>query len=73
MKKLNEIARNCNITAYGFQALKDFAQESKKDGSSIVISSLSPAVMAEMGWTIMRLYCQEEQFSKRQMTYAMQT
>ncbi|BCZ31284.1 hypothetical protein [[Clostridium] scindens] len=49
MKKLNEIARNCNITAYGFQALKDFAQESKKDGSSIVISSLSPAVMAEMG------------------------
>ena len=49
MEKLNEIARNCNITAYGFKALKEFAEESKKDGSSIVISSLSPAVMAEMG------------------------
>lgn len=54
MKKLNKIARNCNIRAYGFQALKDFAENSSKYGRKEIISSLSPAVMAEMG--IMEYY-----------------
>lgn len=54
MKKLNEIARNSNITAYGFKALKDFTENSNKYGRNEIISSLSPAVMAEMG--IMEYY-----------------
>lgn len=51
MLKLNEVAKENNIVAYGFQALKDYAVEKKTPNTEnkIVISSLSPAVMLEMG------------------------
>lgn len=46
--KLNELM-NCNVKAYGFQALKDYAAESNGDGMDVIVSSLSPAVMKDMG------------------------
>lgn len=54
MKKLNEILSNCTIKAYGFQALKDYAENSDRYGRKEIVSSLSPAIMAEMG--IMKYY-----------------
>lgn len=47
--KLNTIASTSRITAYGFKALLDFASTTKDNTGEIVVSALSPAVMAEMG------------------------
>lgn len=49
MKKLNDIIATNNVTAYGFPAIKGLADRSNPDGDPIVISSLSAAVMADMG------------------------
>lgn len=46
--------KNNKIKAYGFQALKDYASNSHKYGMPVIVSSLSPAIMAEMG--IMEYY-----------------
>lgn len=49
MTKLNEIINTCNVTAYGFPAFKGLADRSNPDGAPAVISTLSAAVMADMG------------------------
>lgn len=47
--KLNQLIEETNVTAYGFQALKDFAKMSNGYGENVIVSSLSPAVMMERG------------------------
>ena len=50
--KLNEIAKSNNLTAYGFKAFLEFADcKSNPKGSNVVVSTLSPALMADMGIT----------------------
>lgn len=44
--KMNDLL-NKNIEVYGFEALKQFAGLSNKDGDLVVLSSLSPAIMQE--------------------------
>lgn len=46
--KLNEIAKTNKITAFGFQAFKDFAALSPQNGNEVIISTLSPAIMHNM-------------------------
>ena len=46
--KLNDLAASKHLIVYGFQALKDYGKTSSHEGSNEVLSSLSPAVMAEM-------------------------
>lgn len=49
--KLNQLIEETHVTADGFQALKDFAKTSQSSGKrrSVIVSSLSPAVMMERG------------------------
>lgn len=47
--KLNTIVENNHVKAYGFKALVDFASTSKNNANEVIVSALSPAVMAEMG------------------------
>lgn len=49
MKKLNYIIVTNNITAYGFPAIKGLADRSNPNGASVIVSTLSAAVMADMG------------------------
>lgn len=49
MKKLNEIVNTCNVTAHGFPAFKGLEEHSNPNGAPAVISTLSAAVMADMG------------------------
>ncbi|MCI6468106.1 MAG: hypothetical protein MSA90_21910 [Faecalicatena sp.] len=49
MKKLNDIISTCHVTAYGFEAFKGLAERSNPNGIPVVISTLSAAVMADMG------------------------
>lgn len=49
MKKLNEIISTCNVTAYGFPAFKGLADHSNPNGNPAIVSTLSAAVMADMG------------------------
>lgn len=49
MKKLNDIIATCNVTAYGFPAIKGLAERSNADGTPAIVSTLSAAVMADMG------------------------
>lgn len=49
MTKLNSIINNCNVTAYGFPAFKGLASHSNPDGNPAIVSTLSAAVMADMG------------------------
>ena len=48
-KKLNEIINNHNVTAYGFPAFRGLAEHSNSNSTAAVISTLSAAVMADMG------------------------
>lgn len=48
-KKLNNIIKECCVTAYGFPAFKGLEERSKSDSIPVVISTLSAAVMADMG------------------------
>ena len=50
MKKLNDIIKTSHVTAYGFKALVDLAETSKEAGENVIVSALSPAVMAERGF-----------------------
>lgn len=49
MKKLNDIIATCNVTAYGFPAIKGLADRSNPNGDPVIVSTLSAAVMADMG------------------------
>lgn len=49
MKKLNNILSTNKVTAYGFPAIKALETHSNPDGEPVIISSLSAAVMADMG------------------------
>ncbi|WP_050698694.1 CRISPR-associated protein Csx16 [Anaeromassilibacillus senegalensis] len=49
MKKLNEIAKTNHIVAYGFGAIVSFAALSNPGGPEIVVSTLSPSAMINMG------------------------
>lgn len=49
MKKLNEIIATNNVTAYGFPAIKGLADRSNPNGDPVIVSTLSAAVMADMG------------------------
>lgn len=46
--KLNDLLTK-NIKAYGFQAFVDYAAQSNPDGDDIIVSTLSPAIMHDMG------------------------
>jgi len=46
--KLNNLQAENKIKAYGFQALKDYAELSEGEGE-VIVSTLSPAIMDEMG------------------------
>ncbi len=49
MKKLNDLqAHNC-IEAYGFPAIVDYALKSNPEGQKVIVSTLPPAAMLEMG------------------------
>lgn len=50
MLKLNNLKMCNNITAYGFKAFIDYAEQSQGE-DNIIVSTLSPAIMAEMGVT----------------------
>lgn len=52
--KLNDIATLNTITAYGFKTFKDYAAtySNGKGKNNVIISTLSPAVMAEQGITV---------------------
>lgn len=47
--KLNDILNRYNVSAYGFPAFKGLEDKSNKDGMPVVLSSLSPVVMLDMG------------------------
>lgn len=49
MTKLNDLINNHNVTAYGFPAFNGLAEHSNPNGTPAVISTLSAAVMADMG------------------------
>lgn len=49
MKKLNSIIKSCNVTAYGFPAFKGLEDRSNQNGDPVIVSTLSAAVMADMG------------------------
>lgn len=49
MKKLNDIINTYNVTAYEFPAFKGLERLSNQDGYSATVSTLSAAVMADMG------------------------
>lgn len=49
MTKLNKLIQSANLTTYGFTALKDLERICNKNGHPFALSSLSPAIMAEMG------------------------
>ena len=49
MKKLNTIIATCKVTAYGFPAFKGLEVLSNPAGTPAVVSTLSAAVMADMG------------------------
>lgn len=49
MKKLNNIINTNNVTAYGFPAIKGLAERSNTGGDPAIVSTLSAAVMADMG------------------------
>lgn len=49
MKKLNDIIATNNVTAYGFPAIKGLEDRSNPDGDPAIVSTLSAAVMADMG------------------------
>lgn len=52
MKKLNTVISSNNVTAYGFPAFKGLADRSNPDGGPAVVSTLSAAVMADMGISV---------------------
>ena len=49
MTKLNSIICSNNVTAYGFPAFKGLEECSNPDGDPAIVSTLSAAVMADMG------------------------
>lgn len=49
MKKLNSIISANHVTAYGFPAFKGLESVSNPAGAPVVVSTLSAAVMANMG------------------------
>lgn len=49
MKKLNELIYNYKVTAYGFPAFTGLTERSRSNSTPVVISTLSAAVMADMG------------------------
>lgn len=51
MRKLNDILGDCNVTVYGFPAFEALEDHCNKNGSSVIISTQSAAVMADKGIT----------------------
>ena len=49
MKKLNNILNTYHVTAYGFPAFKVLENLSNQDGDPAIVSTLSAAIMADMG------------------------
>lgn len=49
MNNLNQIIQERKIIAYGFKAFQDLSEVSNQGGEEVVVSTLSPAVMAEKG------------------------
>lgn len=49
MKKLNNIINTHNVTAYGFPAIQGLADHSNSAGEPAIVSTLSAAVMGDMG------------------------
>lgn len=49
MTKLNTLVSNNSITVYGFEAFKGLESVSNQNGTPIIVSSLSPAIMLDMG------------------------
>lgn len=50
MKKLNELVKSNNVKGYGFKAIVNYCEiNADKNGEEIVVSTLSPALMAEIG------------------------
>lgn len=54
MKKLNGAIKHNNLTVYGFPAFKALEDRSNKEGYDIVLSTLAPGVMMDMGISV---YC----------------
>lgn len=49
MKKLNNLLSTNKVTAYGFPAIKGLEARSNPDAEPVIVSTLSAAVMADMG------------------------
>lgn len=49
MKKINDIINTYKVTAYGFPAIMGLAERSNAGGDPAIVSTLSAAVMADMG------------------------
>lgn len=49
MKKLNNILNTYHVTAYGFPAFKVLENLSNQNGDPAIVSTLSAAIMADMG------------------------
>jgi hypothetical protein len=47
--KLNNLVKNNKVVTYGFAAFKGLEAHSKPEGTEVVISTLSPAIMSDMG------------------------
>lgn len=50
--KLNELVKSNKVVAYGFPAFKGLEKQSNPEGTEVIISTLSPAVMADMGISV---------------------
>ena len=50
--KLNELVQSNNVEVYGFSAFLGLKNICKKDGNSVVLSTLPPALMKEKGITV---------------------
>lgn len=49
LMKLNEVLRSNKLIIHGFKAFTDLAAGSKQDGPEMIISTLTPALMFDMG------------------------
>lgn len=52
MIKLNDVLKTNKVVAYGFPAFKGLEQKSNQEGEEVIISTLSPAIMADMGISV---------------------
>lgn len=49
MMKLNNLIKMSNLETYGFKAFTDLKDYCNKEGESVVLSTLSPSIMADKG------------------------